>query len=77
MVRAVRYNRYSLAAYRFTHTAPGVAVQPRVVFDLCCEDALAAADWLQEATDATAVTGTAGPRVDAVAGLLRRASLNR
>lgn len=100
MVRAVRYNRYSLAAhaqsmarntaarqpdprkaarlvlaaYRFTHTAPGVAVQPRAVFDLCCGESPAAADWL---TDATDITDTTALRIQRVAGLLRSAGLSR
>lgn len=106
MARAVRYNRYSLAAhaqsmarntaarqpdprkaarlvraaYRFTHTAPGVAVQPRAVFDLCCGESPAAADWLKDAadaTDATDITDITALRIERVTGLLRSAVLSR
>ena len=106
MVRAVRYNRYSLAAhaqsmarntaarqpdprkaarlvlaaYRFTHTAPGVAVHPRAVFDLCCGESPAAADWLKDAadaTDATDITDITALRIERVTGLLRSAVLSR
>ncbi|MEY8566524.1 hypothetical protein AALF15_08135 [Corynebacteriaceae bacterium 7-707] len=61
--------RLALAAYRFTHTAPGVAVQPRTVFDLRCEEAAAAVDWLSEGAD-----GTPDPRVVRVVELLRNAA---
>lgn len=105
MVRAVRCNRYNLAAhaqsmarntaarqpdprkaarlvlaaYRFTHTAPGDPVQPRAVFDLTCDDAPAAADWLKDAAGAVDVaspadtTKVAGLRIERVSGLLRSA----
>lgn len=106
MARAVRYNRYGLAAhaqsmarntaarqpdprkaarlvlaaYRFTHTAPGVVVQPRAVFDLSCGESPAAADWLKDAadaTDATDITDITALRIERVTGLLRSAVLSR
>lgn len=106
MVRAVRYNRYGLAAhaqsmarktasrqpdprkaarlvlaaYRFSHTAPGVAVQPRAVFDLCCGESPAAADWLQDSADVAGAVDTteiAALRIERVASLLRGAVLSR